>query len=69
MAVDSNMTNRSTPEPIKMHFAATSPTTSDDSSLGFRAGWLWIDTSDNNLYACRNAAVGAADWVNVSTAT
>jgi hypothetical protein len=45
------------------NFAATvDPTTANDSSQGYSAGSVWINTSDGRAFLCYSAAVGAAVW-------
>jgi hypothetical protein len=42
--------------------ASTSPTASSDSTLGYSAGSVWLDTTGNKVWFCYSAAVGAATW-------
>lgn len=44
--------------------ATTAPTISDDSTLGYGQGSLWVDTVAKKVYFCQDAATGAAVWVS-----
>lgn len=43
--------------------ATVDPAATDDSSKGYSAGSVWINTSNGKSYLCAGAAVGAASWV------
>jgi hypothetical protein len=57
----------------KANLAATAaPATGDDSGDGYSIGSLWIDTTNDNVYQCVDATLGAAVWRqlnNVAAAT
>ena len=45
------------------NYSATSaPTVDDDSDDGYAVGSKWIDTTNNDVWHCVDATVGAADW-------
>lgn len=57
------------PAYVKHNFgAATAPGVTDDSTDGYTAGSVWINTtaSPNEAYRCTNAAEGAAVWLNTT---
>ena len=41
---------------------STTPTVTDDNTLGYAVGSLWT-LDDNSIYKCTNASTGAAVWV------
>lgn len=43
--------------------SATSPTSSDDSTKGFKAGSLWVNVTTKYVYVCISAGIGAANWL------
>ena len=47
------------------HVATTNPGPNDDEAHGFKAGYLWLNTTTEMLWVCNDASVGAADWVTV----
>lgn len=48
---------------FKNNFSATAaPTVGDDSEDGYEVGSLWVDTTNNAVYICLNASIGAAVW-------
>jgi len=49
--------------------SATAPGTGDDSADGYSAGSLWLNATAGAAYICRSAALGAADWRAITTAT
>jgi len=52
----------------KTNFSATTaPTVADDSASGYGVGSVWIDTTNDLLWACMDAAAGAAVWKLLST--
>lgn len=46
--------------------ATVSPTVSNDSSQGYSAGSVWVDTAHQTTFLCVNASVGAAVWLAVA---
>jgi len=47
----------------KTNFSATTaPTVADDSASGYGVGSVWIDTTNDKVYVCTDAAAGAALW-------
>ena len=44
----------------------TSPTVSDDTTLNYSVGSIWINTSDGSVYTCVNSTVGGAVWSETS---
>lgn len=65
-----NFVNKTTDEiktilDLKLNnFAATgAPTVNDDSGDGYSIGSQWYDGSNDNMYHCLDATVGAAVWV------
>jgi hypothetical protein len=42
--------------------AATSPAVTDDSGDGYSVGSIWIDTTNDRVFVCLDASVGAAVW-------
>lgn len=49
--------------PLTNVTAVVGPTANNDSSQGYSAGSLWIDTVKNLTYTCVKATVGTAVWV------
>ena len=47
--------------------ATTAPTVNDDSGGGYEIGSLWIDITNDLIYQCTDATVGAAVWKNLSS--
>lgn len=45
------------------------PAATDDGSKAYRIGSLWLDTTANKMYACLDAAIGAAAWALVGVAS
>ncbi len=41
------------------------PTVGDDNLDGYSEGWLWINSTNGDLYVCISAATGAANWVQI----
>ncbi|MFX0070152.1 MAG: hypothetical protein ACFFAO_03590 [Candidatus Hermodarchaeota archaeon] len=41
------------------------PTVNDDVDGGYKRGDIWINTSDDGTFICRNPADGAADWKEI----
>lgn len=53
---------------LKSNLAATgAPSTGDDGADGYSVGSLWIDTSNNEVYWCADAATGAAVWKQIGS--
>lgn len=51
----------------KVNFAGSgAPTTGDDSGDGYGIGSLWFDVTNDRLYACFDATIGAAVWVQIA---
>jgi hypothetical protein len=48
--------------------ATGSPTVNDDSSAGYGVGSDWVDVTNDNIYKCADASVGAAVWVATGAA-
>ena len=48
-----------------VYSASADPSTSDDSTEGFAAGSLWMNTSSLQVWQCTNPATGAAVWTQV----
>lgn len=45
------------------NFAATvDPTATDDSSKGYSAGSVWVNTTNGKTFVCGSATAGAASW-------
>lgn len=42
--------------------ASAAPTANDDSGDGYAVGSVWIDTTNDDVYQCVDASVGAAVW-------
>lgn len=47
---------------------AADPTAADDEGDGFRAGSLWLNTSDGGVFVCEDATAGYAVWTEINTA-
>lgn len=48
---------------LKNNYSATTdPTVSSDSSAGYAVGSRWINTTDDTVFVCVDASVGAAVW-------
>jgi hypothetical protein len=45
--------------------STSNPTTSNDNTQGFAAGWVWINSNTGRMFVCRSAATSAAVWVLV----
>jgi len=45
---------------------AGDPTVNDDVDLGYKRGDIWINTTDDGTFVCRNNADGAADWIEIT---
>ena len=45
--------------------AVTGPSVSDDTSLGYKLGSLWVDGSNKNAYICVNNSSGTAEWTKI----
>lgn len=56
---------------LKFNLAATSaPTSGDDSADGYAVGSVWVNTSPGGkVYLCQSAAVGAANWIDLTSGT
>jgi len=55
---------------VKANFAGTAaPTSAADSSAGYVAGSLWLNTTAGSAFICRSAALGAAVWLPITTTT
>ncbi|RMH16936.1 MAG: hypothetical protein D6698_08995, partial [Gammaproteobacteria bacterium] len=50
----------------KLNVGAAAPTIADDSTKGYEAGAIWLDTVTNRSYICVDATAGAARWVRTS---
>lgn len=56
---------------VKRQFGAagnvttTDPGVGDDSADGYRAGSLWLNTTDGGLFVCTDATEGAAVWAEL----
>lgn len=48
---------------LNNYIATSAPTVNDDSDDGYDVGSKWIDTTNDNVYHCVDASVGAAVWV------
>lgn len=49
---------------LKNNLAATAdPTSSDDSSLGYEVGSMWVNTTGSKVFTCSDATPGAAVWL------
>jgi hypothetical protein len=46
----------------QVNTAAVAPAITDDSSLGYSVGSIWIDTATSIAYRCFDATAGAAVW-------
>lgn len=46
--------------------ASTAPTTGNDSSQGYSAGSIWVDTTADRAYICLDASVGSAVWAQIT---
>lgn len=44
---------------------AAAPTANDDADDGFQPGSIWIDTTNDHVYGCVDATVGAAVWLQL----
>lgn len=51
--------------PLSRYDATTAPTVTDDSSNGYVAGSLWVDTTNDHAYQCVDATAGAAVWKQI----
>jgi hypothetical protein len=48
---------------LKHNYSATAaPTVTDDASDGYAVGSQWFDITNDRMYACIDATIGAADW-------
>ena len=47
--------------------AAVAPLVTDDSSIGYTVGSMWIDTVADKTYECVDSSLGAAVWVETSS--
>lgn len=56
-----NATNLKTLAPT-IYSDTVDPTVNDDVDLGFKRGDMWINTTDDGTFICRNNSDGAADW-------
>jgi hypothetical protein len=45
--------------------ATTAPTVNDDSDAGYSVGSRWFDVTNDKIYLCIDATVGAAVWIEV----
>jgi hypothetical protein len=52
---------------VTPHESASAPTSSDDSSLGYDVGHVWLHTTPDpvEVYQCVSSAAGAAVWLKV----
>lgn len=46
--------------------ATAAPTVNDDSSANYGVGSWWVDVSNDEMYVCLDAAVGAAVWEKIT---
>lgn len=46
--------------------ATVSPTVSNDSTQGYSAGSVWVDTTHQTSFLCVNASAGAAVWLAIA---
>ncbi|MBL8659778.1 MAG: hypothetical protein JNM75_08490 [Rhodospirillales bacterium] len=54
-------------EIIENYAAAADPGSTDDAAAGYVAGARWINTTDNRVFVCTDAATGAAVWHTADT--
>ncbi len=55
---------------VKNNFSgAVAPAVTDDSASGYTSGSLWLNIVAGAAYMCSSAAVGAAVWVNLASAS
>ena len=47
--------------------SAVAPTATDDDSLGYEVGSLWVDQVTTELYTCSDASTAAAVWDNLTS--
>ena len=47
--------------------ATTAPTINDDSGDGYSISSIWIDVTNDLIYQCADATLGAAVWKNLSS--
>lgn len=47
--------------------AIIAPTASDDNTLGYGVGSIWIDVTGDTIYQCVDASTGAAIWQDLTT--
>lgn len=45
-----------------VHVTSADPTFSDDSSVGYYAGYIWLGTASGGAFICEDASVGTASW-------
>jgi len=48
------------------HSATSAPSASDDQTMGYGVGSVWIDTSADNAYICVDSSTGASVWVQIN---
>jgi hypothetical protein len=62
-------TSGGTRKAIRKHAAAADPTTGDDLADGYVTGSIWYNTSSGSVFICRSPALGAADWIEIGSAS
>lgn len=50
---------------LKNNLTNSSPTITDDSSVGYSVNSRWFNSITNKLYICKNASIGAAIWTEI----
>ena len=51
--------------PLSKYNATAAPAATDDSESGFAPGSRWVDVTNDVVYICLDASVGAAIWIEV----
>jgi hypothetical protein len=47
---------------VGVHKTQGAPSSSDDVTIGYYPGYLWVDESTNFLYVCSNSSTGSSVW-------
>lgn len=53
--------------PLDNLAATTAPTADNDETEGYSVGSRWVDVVADKVYACTNAAEGAAEWIETTS--
>lgn len=55
-------------QPLNNWTSEDAPAVTDDVTLGYGAGSLWLDTTGPTLYVCSDGTDGAAVWTELAPA-